>query len=406
MAFSDLVNTYKKRLSNDGLSMRDEYINSIKDSFLDSFDSNVSYKEIQYKHNNDLIYTTIPVHFLQFKSITNANEKVSLDDFKRIVFKDTFFIANVGDLVKYNDKDWIVVSTNTIDFIHDCTIQQSNNTLLFYDENSILIDPISIPCIVGNISINTDESTTITTVDNMVPLTLPNTEISRQIKVNDIYKLGLYNYVISSVGNDISIPGLLIFKMKYSEVEQVVPTHSYGIDILNGISASVTQGETLQLNVSVTDNNVEVLSPVITYSSSDELVCIVNSSGLVTAINSEGNCTITATYQGVNDSISISVSTVEFHNYTVNIVPSGILKVGQTITAIAQFMDSGIVTSDIATSWLVLADDAVSSTNLVTITYSGNNCSIKAGTSIGYVRLHVSGVNCSGFVRLKVESLW
>jgi len=224
--------------------------------------------------------------------------------------------------------------------------------------------------------------------------------------MNYVFKIGLRNYSVTDI-NDITVNELLLIKMVYSEVEQVIPTHDYSISILNGSSASITQNETLQLNLSVTDNSIEISpTPVITYVSSDESICTVNSSGLVTAISSEGNCTITATYQGVSDSIELMIAVEPQHNYTVNIIPSGILKVGQTITAVAQFMDSGIVIPDVATSWFVLADDNVSSTNLVTITYSGNNCSIKAGASIGYVRLHVSGVNCSGFVRVRVDSLW
>ena len=314
-------------------------------------------------------------------------------------------VVNTGSIVEWEGSKWIVVSNiDDIQAYKTASIVKSNNTLLFYDENSILYE---ISCIVGNISIGTDESTTITTVDNMVPLTLPNTEIARKIKVNDIYKLGLSSYVISSVANDISVPGLLIFKMKYSEVEQIIPTHSYSVDILNGLTASIVQNGTLQLNVQVSDNSI-VLSPIpiITYTSSDELIATVSSSGLITAINSSGNCTITATYEGTSDSIAISISAVEVHNYTVDITPSGVLKVGQTITAIAQFMDNGIETSDVATSWWVLADDDVSITNLVTIVPSGNNCTIKANSTIGYVRLYVENANCNNEIRIQVNSLW
>jgi len=35
LSFSDIVNSYKSRLSIDGLTIRDEYINSIKDGFTD-----------------------------------------------------------------------------------------------------------------------------------------------------------------------------------------------------------------------------------------------------------------------------------------------------------------------------------------------------------------------------------
>ena len=310
---------------------------------------------------------------------------------------------SIGEVVEFDNSNWICVMNDTTSPISDVgIIERCNNVLQFYDKNSILYD---VPCIVGKGSIGLDEQKVISTLDSEIAIQISNTSITRQIPMNYVFKLGLRNYSVVNI-DDITVPGLLLIKMVYSEVEQVIPTHNYGIDILNGSSASITQNETLQLNVSVNDNNVEIISPIITYTSSNILIATVSSSGLVTAINSEGNCTITAIYQGVSDSIELTIAVEPQHNYTVNIVPSGILKVGQTITAVAQFMDNGIVTSDIATQWKLFADDGVSTTTLATITPLGNNCSIKAGTSIGYVRLYVENENCSNIVRVQVASLW
>jgi len=313
-------------------------------------------------------------------------------------------VVDTGSIVEWEGNKWIIISNiDNLQAYKTASMIKSNNTLQFYDSTSTLH---SIPCIISKGSISLDEQKIISTLDSEIAIQISNTSITRQIPMNYVFKIGMRNYSVTDI-NDITVNGLLLIKMVYSEVEQVVPTHNYSVDILNGLTASITQSGTLQLNISITDNSIEISpTPIISYVSSDESVCTVDSSGLVTAINSEGNCTITATYQGVSDSIELMIVAEEVHNYTVNPIPSGILKVGQTITAVAQFMDNGVVTSDIANNWYVLADDGISNTTLATITPLGNSCSIKAGTSIGYVRLYVENENCSGVIRIQVASLW
>lgn len=314
---------------------------------------------------------------------------------------------HTGSIIDFDGSKWIV--TNKIrenQAYKTADIIESNNTLSYYSNETQLL--YEVPCIIGDrVTLGTSETKYLTTVSNEMYLTVPNTEITRQFKPNDIFNIGMHSYSISTVGDDVSANGLIIFKVVYSEVEQVVPTHNYNISILNGTNASISQGETLQLNIEVTDNGTLLsLTPIITYTSSDQTIATVDSNGLVTAIGAGGNVTITATYEGASDSIAISVVIEPQHNYTVDINTSGTLKVGQTITATALFKDNGIAISDVATSWWVLADDDVSSTNLVTLTYDGNTATIKANSTTGYVRLHVGGVNTQGSIRLQVASLW
>ena len=388
------------RLQND--SILHDYINEF-DTYLNdatnAFDVNINYSSSTIK--------------MVIQNASTVDKTTIVNDEVMIGLTSLIDVVVVGDVITWKNEDWIVTSKDNkaIDNCHKVYIQKSNNTLLFYpsqsNENQISNELIEIPCIVGNISIGTSETKHITTIDNEVPLTLPNTEITRQIKVNDIYKLGLNSYMISNVANDISVKGLLIYKMKYSEIEQVVPIHSYSILILNGLTASIMQNDTLQLNIEVMDNDIPFSTiPTIIYTSSDESICTVDSNGLITAINPSGICIVTATYNGVSDSITISISDIEIHNYTVDITSSGILKIGQTITAIAQFKDNGINVSDIASGWWVLADDDISNTNLVTLTYDENICTIKANATVGYVRLHVGGYNCQNSIRIKIAGLW
>jgi hypothetical protein len=114
LSFSNLINTYRDRLSSEGLTLHDQYMNTITNSIVDGFEDNVSYKAVEYRKIGELVYTTIDTHVFQVKRDT---EDKSLDSMKRIIFKDMNFISNSGDLLKFNNADWLVTSTNNIDIV-------------------------------------------------------------------------------------------------------------------------------------------------------------------------------------------------------------------------------------------------------------------------------------------------
>lgn len=285
MSFDSLVNNYRKRLTSNGLTIREEYIDSARNIFLDSFDNNVNWKEVYYKHRNELTYTTIQVHMNQLKSITNTQERISLDDYKKVVFKDFSFVSSVGDLIRYNNEDWIVVGTNIIDLIISCTIQRCNNTLPFYSSNILH----SIPCIISSqISLNTtlsaDETKNISVLSNEIFVRISANSITNLISINDIFKIGKFNYKILSI-SDIVESGLYVIKMCFVAEEQTIPT--YSIQILNGNSIRADLNTPLQLNIQVnaTVNGIttQVLpTPSLIFNSSNDSICTVDENGLCT----------------------------------------------------------------------------------------------------------------------------
>ena len=113
---------------------------------------------------------------------------------------------NIGNIVEFDNSKWICTETDTTSQINDVgLITRCNNTLKYYDQNSVLYQ---IPCIISkSLNLNTEENKYIETVDNSLFLIVSNTLITQQIKVNDIYNLGKYNYQISSVPDDISSIG-------------------------------------------------------------------------------------------------------------------------------------------------------------------------------------------------------
>jgi hypothetical protein len=257
------------------------------------------------------------------------------------------------------------------------------------------------------LSLNEDETKIITTVENQVYMMISNTSITRQININNIFKIGLHNWKVITLPDDITKSGLLVFKMEYSEIEQII--HTFVVNILNGSTINIQQSNTLQLNVEVTDNGIPLLNPLISYLSSDVEKCTVSSSGLVNCI-SIGDCTITVTSNGVNDSITISVIEIPQDNFTVQI--SGEMSIinnySENYSCI--FKNNGIAYSDLSVFYLT-DDDNVSATNLAQITTQDgtlNACTIK-GLGLGYIKLWVKNVDetitSNGF-RIQIENLF
>jgi len=337
------------------------YTNNMKNLISTEFENSTSYNLVTI--NN----ISRDVRIVEESSIIkNPNRK-------RLLCKPDETIT-VGDIVVWDSENWICVMNDTTSQISDVgIIQKCNNTLNFYDKNSILYE---INCIVGKGSISLDENKIITTVDSEISLTVSNTLITQQIKVNDIYKLGLKSYVISSVGDDITIPGLLIFELKYNEIEQVLPVFS--IEILNGSAITREQGSTLQLNVQVSADNVVISpTPTITYASSDITKVTVSTSGLITAI-ANGNCTITATSNGVSDTISVTVTaSIEDDDYSVVITGSESIKINKTASYVAEIYNNGIIATGINVVWSLVGSYASITSQ------DGDSCVITAGATSG-----------------------
>lgn len=82
--------------------------------------------------------------------------------------------------------------------------------------------------------------------------------------------------------------------------------HKYAIT-LNSTSESIPETSTYQISSVITDNNITVSNPTVTYRSSDETIATVNSNGLITALK-VGDCTITISIGTVSQILSISVT--------------------------------------------------------------------------------------------------
>ena len=165
--------------------------------------------------------------------------------------------------------------------------------------------------------------------------------------------------------------------------------HIYTVSILNGTTALFRQNETLQLNVTVSDNSI-ILSPTptITYSSSNVAICTVSTTGLITGIG-VGSCIITASANGVSSSISITVSSVIYDNYTVNITGNSTVKLNNSITLTSHVLNNGIEDLSKTVLWSFSNQDLSSNIYVSFVSSTGNSLTLKATINSSYVNKYV-----------------
>ena len=314
---------------------------------------------------------------------------------------------SVGDIVLWDSENWICTEADTTSQVSDVgIISKSNNTLTIHKNNT----SYQIPCIINsNVNLDTDETTYIETPSTIIVLKIPNTEITRQIKRGEIYKLGLQNYEIKDI-NDIVENGILKMEIEYSQEMQ--EEHLYTLEILNGDNLQIAQSQSLTINVELKDNGEIVTSPSLIYSSSDEEIATIDENGVVSIIGL-GNVVISVSMENnenIIDSISVEIIADETHNYTVEINGDFSIIKGYSKLYSCDFKDNGVEYTDTSIFYLT-ADDGINETTIATISSQDgviNTCQIQ-GNVIGYFKLWVKNVDesiVSQPLRIQIKNLF
>jgi len=293
---------------------------------------------------------------------------------------------SIGEIVEFDNSNWICVNGDTTSKISDVgIIERCNNVLKFYDSSSTLH---SIPCIISKGSISLDEQKIISTLDSEIAVQISNTDITRQIPMNYVFKLGLRNYTVNDI-NDITIPGLLLLKMQYSEVSQPIPT--FTLEILNGTSIQVNENDPLTINAQVKiDGIIASPMPNLLFSSSDIAKAIINSSTGVVTIIGIGSVVFSCKMENdlnVMDTINVEIVSVPIENKTVEI--SGSTSIIKTYTKeyLSIFKNNGLPIIKESTFWLTGIDNLPTTLSIITSQNSVSNTCVVRGDTLGYVKL-------------------
>lgn len=119
--------------------------------------------------------------------------------------------------------------------------------------------------------------------------------------------------------------------------------HSYTISLLNNVT-SLYIGDTLQLNAVCKDNDVNVVNPIVSYSSDNINIATIDATGMITSVNI-GTCNITSTFEGISDTLSLEVKEIP-HIYSIALAEtSKALFTGHTHQIVATCLDNGTTVS-------------------------------------------------------------
>ena len=269
----------------------------------------------------------------EFENSTSYNlVKISSVDRKTRIVEESSIIKNpnrkrllcfpdetmsIGEIVEFDNSNWICVNGDTTSNISDVgIIERCNNTFSFYDSTSKLH---TINCIVSKGLISLDEQKVISTLDSEIAVQISDTSITRQIEINDVFKIGIRNYKITDI-NDITIPGLLLIKMVYSEVSQQIPI--FTLEILNGDSIQVNENDPLTINAQVKINGIIASpTPSLLFESSDITKATINSTTGVVTILDVGNVVFScklASDLTITDTINVEIVEVPIDNFNIN----------------------------------------------------------------------------------------
>ena len=217
------------------------------------------------------------------------------------IFYDITAPIKQGQLLTYGGKNYITLNQESVenDTYYKSALLECN-LLLPVINNSKRYD---IPCYMYNLTSPTViENNVITTLDGKGEIITESTEMIKNI---DISGKNIVNIIGGwyKVQNTYNIGGI-----SHVFIERdVKPADVYSFTLTSDANSYI-EGSTTQLTASASKNYTEDTTATITYSTSDEKIATVDSTGLVTFI-SIGNVIITATWteQTLTDSVSLSV---------------------------------------------------------------------------------------------------
>jgi hypothetical protein len=304
--------------------------------------------------------------------------------------------GSLVELVDYNEKWLVVTDVDSNGLTKLSKILKCNNTFKWQTPTGEIKE---YPCIIQDktsvYSSGIEENKYLSLADDQILIIVQSNDDTKQLQINkrfifnhskyEVYELTKIQTLIQN-----GLLYLTMTKSQYNEtsdnlddnIADYMPTN-FTLTILNGDTISLNTSQTLQLSCELRNNGVLVENPTITYQSSDPLIASINSSGVITALQT-GIVTITARSSGVSDSLIVTVEEVPVNNYSIEFVnpPTSIYQ-GQSKTYNVKTLNNGVEITDKAVVF------TVSDLTLASITsQSGLSCVVKGSSNkIGNVVL-------------------
>ncbi len=323
-----------------------------------------------------------------------------------------------GDLINWDGGNWLIISDigHKRYSYYKGIIQKCNYNIKFNFQGTIK----QFPAIVDSRVFDVETNQYLSIPAGKIVVTLQSNVDSENINIGQRFIKMKQAWKVTGI--DRTNNGLL---MLWCDLDAIISSddlvneianagdYVYTLEITSGDSASIQEGNTLQLTTEVKLNGNVVTDKTVTFSCDNPSIASVDENGLVTAI-SAGECMITASLAenpNVYDTITITVTALPQHNYAVTISGNTSIVKNYTATYTATFTDNGLPISEQSEFWLT-ADDGVSTTTLATIQSqdpTANTCVVKAGSTLGYVKLWVknaAGTIISEPFRIQIKNIF
>ncbi|NLY47350.1 MAG: hypothetical protein GX053_15420 [Tissierella sp.] len=388
----------RKRMSAYGTTDKDQYLNAMIRSMEDAFYNASDIETVLHE-------SATPNEFVEIDARVVARYKDSnvVTDFARkLIFRDPYYVVNVGDYFKFEGKTWLVSSTRTNTIPKSCIVNWCNNTIKFVDDNGNLHE---IPCHIKNNLYELERDNFVRTPDNRIKVEIKSSpEMLKIIKFSPKWTRMLFHgqaYRVEAIDSVSNVNeqgyGTMFLLLKsdlispYDDVENNIADRfkprNISVQINNGYRIELQVGDTVQLDVTVMKDNEIIYDPILEYTSSDEDLVIIDENGLITALQ-DGSATITVSYNGVISNIIIEVDSVIDNAYSIVIEGNDSVFVGQERRYVGKVLNNGVEVFDKNIIWILTnMDDSM--TDLATISPNGNEVVVKANNNynVGKVKL-------------------
>lgn len=327
------------------------------------------FSDVQYETTyGSKTYTTLSQ--VRVDAVINVTTGKNIgDDFKRFVFDSSFQSPYVGQLFKWKNNYWLGINSDNYQSLAKALIcRRCNNVLKWKDQyDNLVVEPCILNYDLGEAADYTTSQMIISA--GFIKLLCQRNANTNTIQANKrflfgvptnrsaykVYGNGRKLFLNSETENE-SSPTISEFYMGASYTNDMTDDLANGIAdaYRNEYDVSIFGGDIIQtvgftktISASVTQNG-EIVTPSLTWTTSDATVCTVSSVGVINCLkigSAKIRCKLTSN-TGVYDEITVYVSSVLADDYDVVISPeSKIVYEGETQSYTCILTNNGVATA-------------------------------------------------------------
>lgn len=276
---------------------------------------NMFNKSMEREHKTvTVLYTGDTFDCFFRKSNDNINQKDTM-----VMYYYADAPVNVGSLISFRDRTFLVINKETTenDIYRKSAIIKTTGKI-----NTHNFSVLDLPVSNENINnANATVTTHLTLIDGNINLWTEDNEISRQLRVNDLFNEYGRTWKISNI---FFIDGICQIVCEVNE--DIQPTFNYRLEISSVSALNVAPNDTDLISAKAYINDTEIYAATISFASSDESIATIDDDGNITYIAdgevyftahwqeqdiTERTSTVTVLSAPVDDSVSIYVDGLE-----------------------------------------------------------------------------------------------